>query len=185
MRSIPVRTRTRRIIIGFVAVGGLAVGTSACTSTGNPSATSTSHPSTTTAPPRATTSTGPPIRVATTTTTTSAASTTGGTALLAPGDYLNASAAVPHYQIAIAPSAPGTLQGTLSFVYQDGKQSEVFTFSASPPSSATGAPFNLDTSSGTSHTATITAGALQLPGCQAYLSYAVSASQCVFTLVGG
>lgn len=191
MRSIPLRARSRRMIIGFGAVGGLAVCLSSCASTGHPAATGRghstatagSHATTTSAPPGTATSSAPPSQNPTT--TTSAPSATGA-ALLAPGDYLNASGAVPHYQVAIAPSAPGTLQGTLTFVFQDGKQSQVFTFTASPGTSAGSAPFPLVTSPGTTHaTATITAGTFTLPGCQSYLMYALSASQCAFTAAGG
>jgi hypothetical protein len=192
MRSIPLRGRSRRMIIGFGAVGGLAVGLSSCAASGHPAATAGSHPTkaagshptTTSAPPGTATSAGPQSQIPTT--TTSAASATGAAALLAPGDYLDASGAVPHYLLAIAPSAPGTLQGTLTFVFQDGKQSQVFTFTASPGTSAGSAPFPLVTSPGTTHaTATITAGTLTLPGCQSYLNYALSASQCAFTAAGG
>ena len=192
MRSIPLRARSRRMIIGFGAVGGLAVCLSSCASTGHPAATGGGH-STATAGSHATTTSTPPG------TATSSAPPSQNPPpppplrrepvplSLAPGDYLNASGAVPHYQVAIAASAPGTLQGTLTFVFQDGKQSQVFTFTASPGTSAGSAPFPLVTSPGAAHaTATIMAGTFTLPGCQSYLMYAFrSAPAGVFTAAGG
>ncbi|MHB8429991.1 MAG: hypothetical protein ACYDDZ_05605 [Acidimicrobiales bacterium] len=92
------------------------------------------------------------------------------------GSYANGSTSVPHYVLAVTTSTSSQFDGSVSFVYQDGRRSEVFSFTATPTTSA----FPLRASNPTVHaTADISGSTVTLPGCQAYLTY--SGGNCTFT----
>ena len=163
-------------IIGLVACTIIA---SAC-SGGPRSPVSASQPRVST-PGIGTTSTslepGPTTSSTVQATTTSTAAPGGSGPSLVPGAYVDGTSSTPHYVVEITSSPPGTLDGTLIFVLQDGKQRQVFTFTSTPGAGT----FALSTDVASDHpTAAISGQALTLPGCQQYLSYALSPSACTF-----
>ncbi len=137
--------------------GGLRPGsvTTTVPRTTTTSTTSTVPPPPVTAVPVGPTSTGPTVPV---------------------GSYANGSTSVPHYVLVVTTSTSSQFDGSVSFVYQDGRTSEVFSFAATPTTSA----FPLRASNPTVHaTADISGSTVTLPGCQAYLTY--SGGNCTFS----
>ncbi len=108
-----------------------------------------------------------------------------GSGVLAAGYYTDGLPGSPRYLVTIVPSASGTLSGSLKFLYQDGTSAYIFSFSGSPSVSDPSAPFALSTSPSTPDvTAEVTSTGLTLPGCQHYLRFATTSSDCVFATAG-
>lgn len=133
------------------------------------SPTSTSSIPTTTSPSPATSTSSP----------TSTSAPSGPTVPV--GGYTDATTGVPHYLLTVTASSPSNFAGTVTFVYQDGKTSTVFTFDTTPASSA----FPLHgTGPGSSATAAISGTTITLPNCQTYLTYARQPTSCTFAPKG-
>lgn len=162
-------TRRRRPTIAAL-LAATAVAPAACSSPHAPSG------GPTTVPPTASTSTAPAP------TTTAGASTTAPPGdLPATGTYVDGSASFPHYVLDLTTSTPASVAGTLSFVFQDGRTSQVGTVTGT----AGGGRAQLTISPpGTAASATYTTATLVLESCTGYLQYATNASQCTFTRAG-
>jgi hypothetical protein len=139
-----------------------------------------SNKTTTTTAGRSTTTTAAPTTTTAAPTTTTAAPTTTTAAANVPasGSYVNGSSDVPHYVLQLTANPNGSLSGTMTFIFQDGTSSEVFTFTGQ----TSGSSATLTPSTGSPINATFAQGQVQLADCTAYLQYATEATQCTFTL---
>lgn len=98
------------------------------------------------------------------------------------GVYLDGAAGTPHYYVSLTSEADGTISGSLSFPYQDGQTSAVFSFSGHANSgTATVTP---STGNGPI-SVTYSAKAMQFGECTQYLKFAQSLAQCTFTYSAG
>ena len=162
-------TRTRRPTFAALLAAAAVVPAAACSSphaSDGSSTTVTAPPSTTTEP---------------SSTTTGASTTAPPGDLPTTGTYVDGSASFPHYVLDLTTSTPASVGGTLSFVYQDGRTSQVGTVRGT----AGGGRAQLTISPpGTAASATYTAGTVVFGSCTGYLSYASSADQCTFTRTG-
>ncbi|MHB8497250.1 MAG: hypothetical protein ACYDES_04510 [Acidimicrobiales bacterium] len=175
------RAARRRLVLAVV-LGMVALLAAACSSSATPKPASHNKTAgrtgglrpgsvTTTVPRTTTTSTVPPPPV-----TAVPVTPNSGGPTVPVGSYANGSTSVPHYVLAVTTSTSSQFDGSVSFVYQDGRRSEVFSFTATPTTSA----FPLRASNPTVHaTADISGSTVTLPGCQAYLTY--SGGNCTFT----
>jgi hypothetical protein len=165
-------SRTRRLGACVVSVLALSAVAAACSddsgSSSSKSTTTTAAPDTTAAP----TTAAPTTSAAPTTTTTTA------TNVPQSGSYVNGASDVPHYVLQLNADPNGSLSGTMTFIFQDGTSSEVFTFTGQ----ASGTSATLTPSTGSPITMTFSSGQVQLQDCTAYLQYATEATQCTFTL---
>jgi hypothetical protein len=103
-------------------------------------------------------------------------------ALLPSGIYLDGGPGTPHYYISLSSDqGNGTISGSLSFLYQDGQTSPVFSFTGLTNSGTA----TLTPSSDSPISATYSTKQLQLGECTQYLKFARSLSQCTFTFSPG
>ena len=162
-------TRTRRPTFAALLAAAAVAPAAACSSpqaTRGASTTETAPSSTTTAPAP---------------TTTGASTTAPAGDLPTTGTYVDGSASFPHYVLDLTTSTPASVDGTLSFVFQDGRTSQVGTVHGT----AGGGRAQLTIApQGTAAPATYTAGTVVFGSCTGYLSYATSADQCTFTRTG-
>ncbi len=128
-------------------------------------------PATTLAPAPTTTSPPPTTAVSTPTTTPAVPTTTGPfqvSAWLPSGDYTDGPTGRPHYVITVTDSAD-TFNGKIYFLYQDGRTSTAFTYTAQADPAGT---FTVTTNSGATHPGTYSHHVLTLTGCGSYLTWA-------------
>jgi hypothetical protein len=98
------------------------------------------------------------------------------------GIYLDGGSGTPHYYVSLKVEPDGTLSGALSYLYQDGQTSPVFSFSG-PTNSGTA---TLTRSTGGSPISlTYSANQMQFGECTQYLKFATSLAQCTFTFSPG
>jgi hypothetical protein len=168
-------TSLRRVAASIASLLLLGAVAAACSDdSGNDSSKTT-----TTTAGRTTTSAAPTTTTAAPTTTTAApTTTTAASNVPASGAYVNGSSDVPHYVLQLNANPNGSLSGTMTFIFQDGTSSEVFTFTGQ----TSGSSATLTPSTGSPIQATFSQGQVQLADCTAYLQYATEASQCTFTL---
>jgi hypothetical protein len=94
------------------------------------------------------------------------------------GIYVSGTQGEPHYFIAVSHPTSGTLSGMVTFVYQDGQTSPVFSFSGPAQDGvATVRPDN----GGAPISVTYNTSQLQLGECNQYLQYVQSLAECTFT----
>ena len=182
------------LAVGLVALvaAGCSSGTPTAKSTG--SSTTQRHATTTTSsttststpvPTTTTTASPPPTTAATTTTTTQPTTTTtagSGASPLAVGHYLDGPTSTPRYDFDITSVNGNQIAGQLSFIYQDGRTSGIFSFQGTV---APGQAFPLVTTPVMSVSATAVQGSVVLQNCTAYLQFASSSAMCQFTHVTG
>jgi hypothetical protein len=164
----------RRLAVGIASVLVLGGALAACSDDSD----SNSSQSTTTARRSTTTSAAPSTTAAPTTTTAAPTTTTAASNVPQSGSYVNGSSDVPHYVLQLTANPNGSLSGTMTFIFQDGTSSEVFTFSGQ----TSGSSATLTPSTGSPIQATFAQGQVQLENCTSYLQYATEATQCTFTL---
>lgn len=94
------------------------------------------------------------------------------------GIYVDGGSGTPHYFVELTTGANGLVNGALSYVYQDGQTSAVFSFNGTPGSGAG----NLTTSSGDPAQVSFTYDlkTFQLGECGRYLTKATSNADCTF-----
>jgi hypothetical protein len=98
------------------------------------------------------------------------------------GIYLDGEAGTPHYYVALTSDAGGMISGSLSYLYQDGQTSAVFTFSGRANArTATVTP----STGGSPLSVTYSAKTMQFGECTQYLKLAQSLAQCTFTYSPG
>jgi hypothetical protein len=118
-----------------------------------------------------------PSGTSVTTTTASAAARE-----LPSGIYLDGGSGTPHYYVSLTTQSDGTISGSLSYLYQDGQTSAVFSFSGSTNSgTATLTP----STAGGPISVTYSAKQMQFGECTQYLKFAQSMAQCTFTYSPG
>jgi hypothetical protein len=156
---------------GWLAAAAALAATLAACGSGTPE-TATS-PSTAPTTPPSTTGSAPGATAA----------TTAPSSLPAAGTYADGATDVPHYVLVLSVGPGAALDGTLNFVYQDGRTATQFTFTGTA---------GAGTATLTSHgggpgpmSATWSAGKFVLSGCTAYLQYAMSAAACTFSTGSG
>lgn len=180
-----------------VMVAGCSGGSTASRAT----VTTTTHRSGTTSTSAAAPSTSIPARSTTTTTSTTSttsvtpsstvpASTTSsipfvttttaapGSTPLPVGQYFNAPSGGPRYDLSVTSARGDQVSGQLSFIYQDGRTSPVFSFQGTV---AANEPFLLHTSPAMTAYAVVSKGTVSLVDCNNYLQYASSSAACLFT----
>lgn len=130
------------------------------------------QPTATTPPSAPTTATSPASTPADSTPTTAPAPTTTSpfqvSAWLPSGDYLDGPIGTPHYVMTVI-DMPYGFAGKLYFLYQDGRTSAPFTFTAQVSPAGT---FTLTTNSGATHPGTYSHNTLTLTRCGSYLTRA-------------
>ena len=186
------------VVVAAAGLGiGLGVTAGGTGSGGGTAATSTTTGSGTTRGSGTTTTASATSGAAASTTTSSTATGSGGTpGALAAGTYVAGHAGVPHYELTLADADPASLGGTVTFVYQDGSTTPVFTFDGTAiGGQATLHPTGATQGSGaaaepaSSLPATITAdlghGTVDLTGCTGFLHFAHKPSDCRFTYAAG
>lgn len=132
-------------------------------------------PATTLAAAPTTTSPPPTTAVSTPTTTPAVPTTTSPfqvSAWLPSGDYTDGPTGTPHYVITVTDSAD-TFNGKIYFLYQDGRTSTAFTYTAQADPAGI---FTLTTDSGAAHPGTYSRHVLTLTGCGSYLTRASTAN---------
>jgi len=102
------------------------------------------------------------------------------------GIYLDGGSGTPHYYVSLTTRSDGAISGSLSYLYQDGQTSAVFSFSGSAnfgtatlTRSAGGGPISGPIS------VTYSAKQVQFGECTQYLKFAESLAQCTFTYSPG
>jgi hypothetical protein len=94
------------------------------------------------------------------------------------GSYVDGPPGTPHYVMNLTAQAGGALNGTLLFLFQDGRTSESFSFTGT----ARDGVAQLATSGGPHQIAAIySPGVVVLTGCVGYLQDAQSDTACRFT----
>jgi len=109
-----------------------------------------------------------------TTSTTAPASTL--TTTLPSGIYTDGPQGTPHYFVTLTSQADGTLQGTVTFLAQDGNTPTVFTFTGTTQSGVA----TLTPSVGSPITAPFGTNQITLGNCTSYLQFAQSNADCTF-----
>ncbi len=173
--TAPRTTSLRRVAATVASVLVLGAVVAACS---DDSSDNSNKTTTTTAGRSTTTSAAPTTTVAPTTTTAAPTTTTAASNVPASGSYVNGSSDVPHYVLQLTANPSGSLSGTMTFIFQDGTSSEVFTFTGQ----TSGSSATLTPSTGSPINATFSQGQVQLADCTSYLQYATEATQCTFTL---
>jgi len=98
------------------------------------------------------------------------------------GIYLDGGSGTPHYYVSLTTQSDGTISGSLSYLYQDGQTSAVFSFSGSANS---GTAALTPSSGGGPISLTYSAKQMQFGECTQYLKFAQSMAQCTFTYSPG
>jgi serine/threonine protein kinase len=135
------------------------------------------------APPSKGTSTTVPVASIATSATTPTTTTTASALLqaLPSGTYANGSEGTPHYFVSITTNPDNTVDGTVTFLAQDGQTSVTFTFTGK----AVGDAVTLTPSTGgTPISMTYGDKQFQLGECPTYLQFVQSLSECTFQYVG-
>jgi hypothetical protein len=102
--------------------------------------------------------------------------------VLPSGIYLDGGSGTPHYYVALTSQPNGSISGAISFLYQDGQTSPVFSFSG-PTNSGTATL--TPSTGGNPISLTYSANQMQFGECTQYLKFATSLAQCTFTLSPG
>jgi cytoskeletal protein RodZ len=173
------------LVVALAAIGGAwAIGWFHSGSSSPPTRASTTVPNTAggTSPTSTTTSSTP-----------ASSSTTAPTATvpLASGTYANGGVGTPHYYVTITGNPSGVVTGSVSYLYQDGQSSVVFTFDGTsengtatlrPVSVPQGGSASQDPSTVPSRfSATYGQREMNLGECTQYLHFARSLAECGFS----
>jgi hypothetical protein len=116
------------------------------------------------------------IKAPTTPTTPTTSPESSVTTTLPSGIYTDGPQGTPHYFITLTSQADGSLNGTVTFLAQDGNTPTAFTFTGTTQSGVA----TLTPSTGSAITAPFTNGQITLGGCTNYLQFAQSNADCTF-----
>jgi len=93
------------------------------------------------------------------------------------GIYVNGAQGTAHYFITLTTASDGTLSGTVSYLYQDGHNFQVFAFTATTHTGTVKITVGSQTEA---LSATYGVRTLTLDGCLSYLGLAQSVAECTF-----